>query len=128
ALGVWQRIEDAAQPIAAMEITDSRLEDAVRPTFLSFDSEAADGEPAALMVENRAVLVALRAAAREAGVRLLPAAVADFSAGEDFAEVRLSDGARLRARLIVAADGARSKLRTLAGIKTVNWSYGQSGI
>jgi 2-octaprenyl-6-methoxyphenol hydroxylase len=127
ALGVWQRIEGAVQPIVAMEITDSRLEDAVRPTFLSFDNAAA-GEPAAHMVENRAVLVALRTAAHEAGVRLLPAAVADFSAGEDFAEARLSDGARLRARLIVAADGARSKLRARAGIKTVNWSYGQSGI
>jgi 2-octaprenyl-6-methoxyphenol hydroxylase len=128
ALGVWQRIEGAVQPIVAMEITDSRLEDAVRPTFLSFDSDAVDGEPAAHMVENRAVLVALRTAAREAGVQLLPAAVADFSAEEDFTAVRLVDGAQLRARLIVAADGARSKLRALAGIKTVNWSYGQSGI
>src|SRR5690606_24734735 len=34
----------------------------------------------------------------------------------------------IRARLLVAADGSRSKLRALAGIKTVNWSYGQSGI
>jgi 2-octaprenyl-6-methoxyphenol hydroxylase len=34
----------------------------------------------------------------------------------------------LRARLVVAADGARSKLRALADIPTVGWDAGQSGI
>jgi len=128
ALGAWQRLKGPVQPILSMEITDSRLEDVVRPTFLSFDSEAAHGEPAAHMAENRDVLVALREAAREAGVRLLPVAVADFVAREDFVDLRLGDDSHLRARLLVAADGARSKLRTQAGIKAVNWSYGQSGI
>jgi 2-octaprenyl-6-methoxyphenol hydroxylase len=128
ALGAWQRLKGPVQPIVSMEITDSRLGDVVRPTFLSFDSEAAHGEPAAHMAENHDVLVALREAAREAGVLLLPAAVADFEAREDFIDLRLGDDSRLRARLLVAADGARSKLRTQAGIKTVNWSYGQSGI
>ena len=128
ALGVWQRLAGPVQPIVAMEVTDSRLEDAVRPTFLSFDSEAVDGEPAAHMVENRDVLVALRAAAAEADVRFLPAAVETYEAEDDLVEVLLADGARLHARLLVAADGPRSKLRALAGIKTVNWTYGQSGI
>ena len=128
ALGVWERLAGPVQPIVAMDITDSRLEDAVRPTFLSFDSEAEEGEPAAHMVENRDVLVALRAAAAEAGVRFLPVAVEAYQAEDDFAEVRLADGARREARLLVAADGPRSKLRALAGIKTVNWTYGQSGI
>ena len=128
ALGAWQRLKGPVQPILSMEITDSRLDDVVRPTFLSFDGEAAQGEPAAHMAENRDVLVALREAAREAGVRLLPVAVADFAAREDFVDLRLGDDLHLRTRLLVAADGARSKLRTQAGIKTVNWSYGQSGI
>jgi 2-octaprenyl-6-methoxyphenol hydroxylase len=126
ALGVWERLKAAPQPIVAMEITDSRLDDAVRPTFLSFDTE--HDEPAAHMAENRAVLMALRETAQEAGVRLIPVAVADFTAHEDFTELQLEDGGPLRARLLVAADGARSKLRTKAGIKTVNWTYGQSGI
>ena len=37
ALGAWQRLAAQAQPIVEMEITDSRLDDAVRPIFLSFD-------------------------------------------------------------------------------------------
>jgi 2-octaprenyl-6-methoxyphenol hydroxylase len=126
ALGVWERLAGPVQPIVSMDITDSRLEDAVRPTFLSFDG--GDGEPAAHMVENRDVLVALRAAAKEAGVKFLAAAVERFEADTGGVELFLSDGAALQSRLLVAADGARSKLREQAGIKTVNWSYGQSGI
>ena len=34
----------------------------------------------------------------------------------------------MRARLVVAADGARSKLRALADIPTVGWDTGQTGI
>lgn len=125
ALGVWERIP-AAQPILSMEITDSRLEDVLRPTFLTFEADA--DEPAAHMVENRDVLAALRDAAREAGVRFVPAAIERFESNESFAPVHTTDGAVLRTRLVVAADGARSKLRAQAGIRTVNWNYGQSGI
>jgi 2-octaprenyl-6-methoxyphenol hydroxylase len=34
----------------------------------------------------------------------------------------------VRARLLIAADGARSRLRTFAEIGTVGWDYGQSAI
>ena len=128
ALGVWERLAGPVQPIVSMEITDSRLDDAVRPTFLSFDSEAEEGEPAARMVENRDVLMALREAAKDAGVRFIPAAVERVEVTADFAVVHLAAQERLHARLIVAADGPRSRLRAQAGIKTVNWTYGQSGI
>ena len=43
-------------------------------------------------------------------------------------EIGLSDGRALRARLAVAADGARSKLSRLADIQTIGWDYDQSGI
>jgi 2-octaprenyl-6-methoxyphenol hydroxylase len=41
---------------------------------------------------------------------------------------RLSDGSEIATRLLVAADGARSKLREIAGIASYGWSYGQSAI
>ena len=40
----------------------------------------------------------------------------------------MKDGRRCRARLLVAADGARSSIREQAGIATHGWQYGQSGI
>lgn len=127
-LGVWQRIAGGAQPIREMTITDSRLEDVVRPSFLTFEDEAAAGEPLAHMAEHRAMLVALREAAAPEGVQLMPVSAEAFEQGEDFIGVRLSGGASLPAKLLVAADGARSKLRALAGINSVAWPYQQSGI
>ena len=127
-LGVWQRLPEPIQPIREMAITDSRLRDAVRPTFLAFDAEVEPGEPFAHMVENRALLVALRAAAEEAGVQLLPFAVDHFAAKDGTVEITLGDGARIATRLLVAADGGRSHVRTVADIAMVRWSYGQSGI
>src|SRR5476649_1419579 len=52
-IGVWQAVEDKAQPILDMAVTDSRLSDAMRPTFLTFGGEVEVGEPFAHMIENR---------------------------------------------------------------------------
>jgi 2-octaprenyl-6-methoxyphenol hydroxylase len=136
-LGVWQRVAADAQPILDMVVTDSRLGDAVRPTFLTFAGEVEPGEPFAHMVENRIVVDALTTAARELGIELRSAAVTDFTvsaaAGEapshpGRVEARLSNAGVLNARLLVAADGARSTIRSKAAIATHGWSYGQSAI
>src|SRR5918995_3145281 len=50
--GVWEQVADEAQPILDMVVTDSRLEDTVRPAFLSFGGAVAKGEPFAHMIEN----------------------------------------------------------------------------
>src|SRR4051812_22656664 len=55
-VGVWEAVADDAQPILDMVVTDSRLEDAVRPAFLSFEGEIAQGEPFAHMIENGPLL------------------------------------------------------------------------
>jgi len=128
-IGVWERIAGEAQPILDMVITDSRLGDAVRPVFLSFDGDVEPGEPFAHMVENPPLLDALAAKAREEGVELRSVAVADARLDErNVIHVRLSDDATIAARLLVAADGARSKIRERAGIATHGWDYGQSSI
>src|SRR5450755_2669890 len=36
ALGIWDQIADTTQPILDMVVTDSKLQDAIRPVFLSF--------------------------------------------------------------------------------------------
>jgi 2-octaprenyl-6-methoxyphenol hydroxylase len=126
ALGVWQG--ELAQPILDMAITDSRVTDAVRPVFLTFDGEIAPGEPFAHMVENRDLLAALIAKARDEGVTLRPSAIMTYETERARIAARLGDGATIAARVLVAADGARSRLRELAGIQTFGWGYGQSAI
>jgi 2-octaprenyl-6-methoxyphenol hydroxylase len=127
-IGVWQSVADDAQPILDMVVTDSRLNDAVRPVFLTFAGEIEPDEPFAHMVENRKLVDALEAKAREVGVELRPAAVREFS-GEGYNIcARLSDSGETSTRLLVAADGARSTIRPAAGIATHGWNYGQSAI
>ncbi len=128
AVGVWQVVEPQAQPILDMVVTDSKLDDAVRPTFLTFGGEVEDGEPFAHMVENRHVIDALVAKANELGVRLRPTAVAGFDHAPRAIDVRLADGETIAARLLVGADGARSAIRERADIATHGWNYDQSAI
>jgi 2-octaprenyl-6-methoxyphenol hydroxylase len=128
AIGVWERIAPGAQPILDMAVTDSRLDDAMRPTFLTFDGEVQPGEPFAHMIENGPLLAALLAKAKDDGVVLAETAVADSETAADHVKVRLRDGTSYDARLLVAADGARSSIRERAGIATHGWGYGQASI
>src|SRR5712691_8003478 len=117
-IGVWEQVADQAQPILDMVVTDSRLNDAVRPVFLTFDGDVEPGEPFAHMIENPPLVAALLAKAKEDGVDLRTVAIANFDAAPEQVSVRLSDGANISARLLVAADGARSRIRERAGIAT----------
>ena len=128
AIAVWGAVADEAQSILDMVITDSKLDDAVRPTFLTFGGDVEPGEPFAHMVENRHLVDALVARAKELGIGLRASAVAGFEKGFHASEVELADGERISARLLVAADGAKSKIRDQAGIATHGWNYDQSAI
>jgi 2-octaprenyl-6-methoxyphenol hydroxylase len=129
ALGVWTAVAGEAQPILAMEVTDSKLSDAVRPVFLTFDGAVGEGEPFAHMVPNGVLTGALRQAAEGAGVRFdQPQTVDGFSLAEPHMDLTLGSGEARSCRLLVAADGINSKLRALAGIHTNRWSYPQIAI
>jgi 2-octaprenyl-6-methoxyphenol hydroxylase len=128
ALGVWSEIADQAQPILDMVVTDSKLEDATRPVFLTFAGDVAPGEPFAHMVENRHLIDALTRHTEASGVDLRATAVSSYDQRADGIDVTLADGSVVAASLLVAADGARSKLRERAGIATHGWEYDQAGI
>jgi 2-octaprenyl-6-methoxyphenol hydroxylase len=130
-LGVWQEVAGEAQPILDMVVTDSRLDDAMRPTFLTFGGEVEPGEPFAHMIENRLLVDALTAKAREVGVVLRKTAVAASgpqNAAAQSIDVTFSDSETLSAGLLVAADGARSGIRNRAGIAIHGWDYDQAAI
>lgn len=128
AIGAWDDVKSEAQPILDMVVTDSKLEDATRPVFLNFAGDVAPGEPFAHMVENRRLIDALVVRAEAEGIDLRATAVSSYDARPDGIAVTLGDGSVIAASLLVAADGARSKLRERAGIATHGWEYDQSGI
>jgi len=128
AIDVWQAVEADAQPILDMVVTDSKLDDAVRPTFLTFGGEVEEGEPFAHMIENRLLVDALVTKAQELDVDLRGTAVTGFEYAPNTIAVTLADGDTIAARLLVGADGARSQVRERAGIASHGWNYGQSAI
>lgn len=124
-VGAWAAIEPKAQPILSMEIMDGEVRDAVRLPHLNF---SAKDEPLAHMAFNDDVAGALSALCERLGVQRITGSVAQWAPGKHVGELGLSDGRALRARLAVAADGARSKLARLADIVTVGWDYDQAGM
>ena len=127
-IGVWNKVASEAQPILDMVVTDSKLADVMRPTYLTFAGEIAPGEPFAHMIENHVVVDALIKRARADGVELSADAVTGFEVGHGRIDVRFAHGDVRAARLLVAADGARSAIREAAGIQSFGWDYEQSGI
>ncbi|WP_457668471.1 UbiH/UbiF/VisC/COQ6 family ubiquinone biosynthesis hydroxylase [Thiolapillus sp.] len=93
---------------------------------------AADlGEPdLGHIIENRIIQIALWDRMRSLDnieIRC-PASISGLDTDEEAPHVVLNDGTQLSASLLVAADGARSSLRELAGISTGGWGYDQTAV
>lgn len=129
-LGVWTAIANEAEAVTSIEITDSDVGDGVRPPRLAYDAKVADGEPAAYIVPAAALHRALHehVAQQRAIAWFAPADAIDLVLGDLAAEIKMNDSRSLTAALCVAADGRQSRLRDVAGIKTVGWDYDQVGI
>lgn len=128
ALGVWPQMVAEAQPITAMRITDSGLGDLSRPLFLSFEGDVAPGEAFAHMVPNRVMGQVLLDAAGPKIEVIAPAEITAWDSNAHAARLTLADGRVLAAPLVVAADGAQSALRQMAGIGVVEHDYRQIGL
>jgi 2-octaprenyl-6-methoxyphenol hydroxylase len=129
-LGLWERLNAEAQPILAIEITDSPLNAGLRPHLLGFDDEMRERETGAYMIENSDLQRSLATAvAGHSAIDIFAAeSIADFNADAFRIVAMLASGDRIEAPLLVGADGKRSRLRDHAGIKCVGWSYPQLGI
>ena len=130
ALGVWPALKDKAQPFISIAITDSPLDAALRPHLAGFDAGLQSGEPGAVMVENADLRRALaEAVLAEPTIEIIsPDSVTSFVTTPLAVTAKLASANEIETRLLVAADGKRSRLREQAGIKCVSWSYPQTGI
>ncbi|MBB5016511.1 FAD-dependent oxidoreductase [Rehaibacterium terrae] len=125
-LGVWRDVLAArAQPYRHM-----RVWDAAGGGELAFHAEALGRDELGWIVEHGLLVDRLwQAIVREPGiVRHCPDHVVALEQDEHAATLELHGGARLKARLVVAADGADSKLRELAGLAVDRHDYGQRGL
>lgn len=137
ALGLGETLRPHACRMDHILVTDGRRPGAASrpasPAFLRFDADEiggrTGGEPLGYMVENRRIRAALAEAVTRAGIAVrAPATVAGVATDAGKATVTLADGSILIAPLVVGAEGRGSTVRRAAGIETVGWGYGQSGV
>ena len=128
ALGAWPKMAAASQPITSMRITDSGRGDISRPLFLTFDGDIAPGEAFAHMVPNSVSGQVLLDMVQSQITVIAPAAITGYTVTASMAQLGLEDGSLLQAPLLVAADGAQSALRKMAGIAVSGHDYRQTGL
>lgn len=124
-LGVWAAVRDSR----AHAYRRMRVWDAAGGGELAFDADALGRQQLGWIVENNLLVDRLWAALPAAGVQLhCPARVEALEQDDHGVRLRLDDGRRLEAAVAVAADGAESTLRTLAGLAVARHDYGQRGV
>jgi 2-octaprenyl-3-methyl-6-methoxy-1,4-benzoquinol hydroxylase len=125
-LGVWPAILAAR----AHGYRRMRVWDAAGGGELNFDADALGRDALGHIVENNLLVDRLWAACgREAGIqRICPAGLETIEQEDDAVVAVLADGQRLRARLLLGADGAGSRVRGLAGLDGDRHDYGQRGL
>lgn len=125
-LGIWPLLAPHAHPMRSIAISDTGLHEIVRPSSLGFEA-AEDDRPLAHLVPLGLLQSALRDAVKAAGIPLIAEHLLGLSHDGDAIILRGHRG-QYRPSLLLAADGARSAIRRMAGIPFHGWAYGQVAI
>lgn len=127
ALGLGDQLDEVAQPIEQIMVTDGKLGRGPSLLHLHFDrAEMRDtDEPLGLMLEARHVRMALDSGVKaQPSIKMIqPMSVSAIERDPAGATVTLADGQKLRAPLLVGTDGRRSFVRGAVGIRTIGWDY-----
>ncbi|MBD3897073.1 UbiH/UbiF/VisC/COQ6 family ubiquinone biosynthesis hydroxylase [Halomonas sp. ML-15] len=123
-LGVWSRLTRIT-PYDGMQVWDSEGSGEIH-----FSADQAGVPQLGHIVENQVVLAALESRLGElpSVTQRFAARVTGWREGATGHTLTLDDGSELSAPLVVAADGARSRLRDLAGIETREADTGQRAL
>ncbi|MFO1141102.1 MAG: UbiH/UbiF family hydroxylase [Amaricoccus sp.] len=128
--GLWDRLAPHAAPLKTMRIVDAGGDEGVVRETADFEAKELGQEAFGYNLPNWLIrremvarLSALPGAELRAGVR-----VERVTPRTDAALATLSDGARVRAALVVAADGRDSAVREAVGIGVRRWGYGQKAV
>ncbi len=128
--GIWDKLAPYAAPLQVMQIVDASGEDGAIRTTAAFDAADISDAPFGwnlpnwlLRREMVARLDALPNVTLKTGVGF-----ANMVARTAHALVSLTDGTRLRCKLVIGADGRGSPVRAAAGIDVKTTRYGQKAI
>lgn len=130
AAGLWDRLEPFAAPLQVMRIIDAGGEVAEPRIIKDFDAADISDQPFGWNLPNWLLR-------REMSARLGDLPNVSFRPGlattalltrQTEALATLSDGTRIRARLVIAADGRNSFVRQALGIPVKTTRYGQKAL
>jgi 2-octaprenyl-6-methoxyphenol hydroxylase len=133
AAGLWDALPIAPGPIAQIRVTDGKVGRPASKLFLHFDSAEA-GEDLAVaafgwMIEARSLRMAINQALDATpNLHVFAPAEAAVRRTDEQAEIAIKGGPKLKAALVIAAEGRQSPLREQAGIRTTRLPYHQTGM
>lgn len=124
-LGMVERLADKAAPLATMRLVDDSGS-LFRQPPVDFRASEIGLDAFGWNIGNAELVEALaEAAAAEPRIRLMPHLVSEIRREAEDVLLAGENMQPLRARLLVGADGRRSRVRESAGIAARDWSYPQ---
>ena len=125
-IGVWHKIFPKIAKFSHIRLSDGNY-----PQVVQFETKDIDNEYLGYVAEHNVVLTALQEFTADCDniSWLCPAEVTEVKYQDSVATVKVKvDGEEriITTQLVVGADGAKSRIRNWAGIKTRGWKYWQS--
>ncbi|WP_422025607.1 FAD-dependent monooxygenase [Roseovarius sp.] len=128
-IGVWERVEDHAQPMLEIKVSDGRAGEGPSPFFLHFDHAEIEEGPMGHMIEDRYLRRALLEAMGAAdGITQITDSVAAQEVDARGVTLTLASGETVSGRMVVGCDGRASGTAARAGIRRTGWGYGQTAL
>jgi 2-octaprenyl-6-methoxyphenol hydroxylase len=129
-LGIWDRVLPQVTQFSQIQISDADYAGVVKMYPQDLGTETLG-----YAASHEVLLTALQSKLQTAAniTVMCPAQVVDVDYTDTGAEITIqtpdtSTPTKIRASLVIAADGAKSSLRDRAGIETTGWNYWQSCI
>ncbi len=126
ALGVWSDVVQLGeQAVEKMFVWDH-----FGSGELDIDSADAGEMQMGAVVENRITVLAIwkKLQQLESCDVFTSSQLEDFNIDDNGVDINLSEGAKIRAALLVGADGSNSKIRQISGIDDYGWEYQQKAL
>lgn len=129
-IGLWDRLAPFATPLQVMRIVDAGGARPAPRLTRDFDAAEIGDQPFGWNLQNWLLRREIAARLQQLPtVRFLPGTgTADVITRDEGALVTLSDGRRIRARLLIGADGRDSPVRHALGIGVRTFRYGQKAL